>query len=545
MFSILQTTRRKNFLLQFVGLLLLVATNPALATDLEFIDKFQGSAATPYDQFGSFVGLDHDSFIVGAPQGFITSEDEDYGCGFAYIFENVAGEWQQEALLYPHDYKVPGKSFGWGVDIDGEYAVVGDPHDSTDYDAAGAIYLFYKSQGGWIETQKLMASDAEPDREFGRAVSLAENLLVVGASYPSFQGKAYVFERTASIYNETQILTASDADGWTDQFATSVVASENWIFIGAPNAENGSDPNGAVYAFARDESGWDEYQKIVSSDGIYGGFGVDVDFDGESLIIGDTNALNSLGQDVGGGWVFTLVEGAWIEQQKLIPTELTYYDSGGYSVGIENGIAVISHPYDPEEPYGSVFVFAFSSGQWSEQSQLWYDSSIDDAFGKAVAINDGRILIGAPRNYTIPRYGSAYLYEVKGAKSIDCIGFDAPLDDYPVTIKGRRPALPLRATLEFEDETLVTDIDITKPPVAQVYFDSAEDDQAMDITSDLVRSITPDEGNEFLFTPGGVWQYILGLDDYSASGTYTVTMESGDTDDYDFNQECMTQFIVP
>jgi len=145
MFSIFRNTQTHTFWFLTVGAFLLVASASALAIDVEFIDDFQGSAADPFDYFGYSVGLDVDSFIVGAPGGKITFDDEDYSCGLAYIFEKSGSQWQQAALLYPHDYENPGKDFGFSVDIDDGFAVVSSPFETSSL--IGSVYVFQRFFG--------------------------------------------------------------------------------------------------------------------------------------------------------------------------------------------------------------------------------------------------------------------------------------------------------------------------------------------------------------------------------------------------------------
>ena len=52
-----------------------------------------------------------------------------------------------------------------------------------------------------------------------------------------------------------------------------------------------------------------------------------------------------------------------------------------------------------------------------------------------------------------------------------------------------------------------------------------------------------DDGNQFVYT-GSHWQLNLKTKNYSASGTYTVTIISGDEDEYTIDPTCEATFVI-
>ena len=133
--------------------------------------------------------------------------------------------------------------------------------------------------------------------------------------------------------------------------------------------------------------------------------------------------------------------------------------------------------------------------------------------------------------------------------NIECIGFDYPMDEIvTVPVNKMRLALPLRASLKDAEGMTVTGSSLIARPVVQVmFFSSAPDGQWEDV-SDLIEWINedPDDGNEFVYMPESQeWHFKLSARPYSATGTYLVTMESGDEDEYLFPEEsmCKAQFV--
>ncbi len=137
-----------------------------------------------------------------------------------------------------------------------------------------------------------------------------------------------------------------------------------------------------------------------------------------------------------------------------------------------------------------------------------------------------------------------FVAEVPVGPEFECVGFEPPMDNPPVTVKKNR-ALPLKATLFDEFEFLVTDMDVVSPPVLQVIFSSALGDPPIDVTEDALPAGQSSEGNIFSYDFGSEqWRYNLKTTNYSASGSYTIRLVSGDDDEYIVEPACETTFVI-
>jgi hypothetical protein len=136
------------------------------------------------------------------------------------------------------------------------------------------------------------------------------------------------------------------------------------------------------------------------------------------------------------------------------------------------------------------------------------------------------------------KYGYPYL---------DCVGYEFPLDSGPVTVRGKSRVLPLTAELFDNDGFEITGLDLISPPVIQVWFKAGVDVDPIDVTDDVLTTGMATEGNEFIYLDSGVdagkWHFALKTTNYSASGTYTLTMDSADPDEYLFYRPCEAAFI--
>lgn len=115
-----------------------------------------------------------------------------------YVFKRANGTWSQQAKLVPEDGDA-GDLFGSDVALAGDTALVcawwdTDPNGTR----AGAAYLFERANGTWRQRTKLTPEDGDAGDDFGVAVALADDTLLVGADgdeQPNGEeaGSAYVF----------------------------------------------------------------------------------------------------------------------------------------------------------------------------------------------------------------------------------------------------------------------------------------------------------------------------------------------------------------
>jgi len=122
-----------------------------------------------------------------------------------------------------------------------------------------------------------------------------------------------------------------------------------------------------------------------------------------------------------------------------------------------------------------------------------------------------------------------------------CIGFEPPMDGGPVTVKKNR-VLPFKAVIQDESGNPIIDLDIVSPPVIQVLFDSGME-LAVDVTDDALPAGQGTDGNQFEFGTDK-WQFNLKTKNYTAEGTYTVSIVSGDDSEYTINPTCVGTFVI-
>ncbi len=208
------------------------------------------------DEFGFSVALSGDTAVIGA------SYAGNGWSGFAYVFTRSGTTWTQQAELSASDGQ-PEDQFGWSVAVSGDTVVVGSVYDDG---RTGSAYVYIRTGTSWTEQQKLTASDAALEDAFGGSVSIDGDTTVVGAGWKdSFIGAAYVYTRTGTTWTQQAKITASDGTNG-DEFGTAVSLSGDNIVVGARFVNVWT---GAAYIFQRTGTSWTQEQRINASDGTY------------------------------------------------------------------------------------------------------------------------------------------------------------------------------------------------------------------------------------------------------------------------------------
>jgi hypothetical protein len=371
---------------------MLVATAASAAEQ-----KLTAREGEALDQFGYSVAISGDAMIVGSPLDFIGANVEQ---GSATIFTRTANVWSEQVKLTASDGAAR-NDFGLAVAIDGDTAVVGAP-GTNGYRGSVAIYV--RDGSAWTRQATLTSNDAHEADGFGYSVAIDGNTLVVGAvgvdvgPYAA-HGAAYVFVRNGS--NWTQQAKLTQTDGWTsDNFGLDVDVDGNTLVVSTGRHDVGSNQNqGAAWVFVRSGSNWSQQAKLTASDAaIFDEFGCSVALDGNTIVVGSLARIGANDYQ-GAAYIFERTGGVWTEQTRVTAIGGAVNDRFGYSVALDGDSFVVgSFGYDVGENanQGSVHVFTRSQGIWSlHAKRTAFDGATFDNLGYAVALSGDDIAAGA------------------------------------------------------------------------------------------------------------------------------------------------------
>ena len=199
--------------------------------------------------FGSRVAVDGNTALVGA----VGHDELASNAGAAYLFEinENTGEWNQSRMFQAVDGR-QSDAYGVAVALEGNVAIVGarqkDEYDSNGVQTVrdnGAAYIYEKGLN-WNEAsvQKLIASDPGALDYFGTDVAISDGRVVISAfrgeaidEYNS-TGSVYVFQKSAGVWEESDIRILGSQPTYYDFFGTAIDFSGNTLMVTSPADED-------------------------------------------------------------------------------------------------------------------------------------------------------------------------------------------------------------------------------------------------------------------------------------------------------------------
>lgn len=213
---------------------------------------------------------------------------------------------------------------------------------------------------------------------------------------------------------QTQKITAPDGES-SDFFGYSVLMSQGDLFVGAQGRDS---RNGAVYVYPAGGGYASAASIIEPPSGTRNYFGTRILRQGDSLFVSGQRS-GEAATSAGAVYVYQKdASGAWNLSQTLTATAPGSNDWFGNALAIENDRLLIGAPrrdLDGVLDVGAVYAFTRDgSGQWSENAVIIPDTpTAQGEFGASVALKNGRALVGMPGyGQAFAKSGIAYAYSV-------------------------------------------------------------------------------------------------------------------------------------
>ena len=401
-------------------------------------EKLIAPDAALFDWFGSSVSISANTLICGAE-----SDDTAFGTqtGSAYIYTKTAGHWTLHEKILPNDPE-PEDSFGTAVSVSGDFAIISATRDDDRGTDSGSAYIFTKFADSWLQIDKLLASDGEEEDRFGASVSISDDTAVVGARFNDSPdrntGSVYIFVRDGLFWNQQAKITPNDVER-NDEFGTAVSISGDTLIVSSPNDDDNGSNSGSAYIFTRAKGVWTQQAKLLPDIGAaLDEFGLSVSIIGDTALIG-APMNDQLGSNSGTAYTFTRSKGIWTQQQHLLPDDGTENIRFGNAVAISDNTALIGafRSSDFDAGSGAAYYFQNTKGSWIQRAKLVpSDPDRGDLFGNAVAIDDSTAIIGSwwddhPDQFDTKR-GSAYTFDLNPPMPAD-LNQDGTLDFFDIS----------------------------------------------------------------------------------------------------------------
>lgn len=329
-----------------------------------------------YDEFGMSVALSGTTIVVGARSNSFDANAQDSlsRAGAVFVFEKSGNTWvQAQKLVAPtrSEFDV----FGSAVALSGSTLAVSAPsHDNL----RGAVFMFEKIGASWVYSQKLQATGG--NTYLGVSLALAGNYLAVrnlnntdvNEANPLDQaGSVIVFEKTGTTWAQAQKLVAADRT-ISHRFGGALALHGSTLVIGA-NGDFGG--KGAAYVFERGAMAWTQTQKLIPSDRatqqIYTYFGSAVAVEGGRIVVsGARNSNDAAGVPLqpqrlaGGLYVYDKGASSWALTQKVVWEDPELNSDDWNNLAISGNTIVRGSPANGSVSSvnrGSGVVFVFSN----------------------------------------------------------------------------------------------------------------------------------------------------------------------------------------
>lgn len=342
--------------------------------------------------------------------------------------------------------------FGSAVALDGNVLVVGSPGEDHSTAAGvndtGAVRVFERQGGSWVETDKLRAPTETAGENFGYSVDVAlgddgTDYLIVGSPLFTGGGRAHLFKRNGDGPWLHEVAVTQEVPDAGDRFGEAVAID----YFQPPNDPNATGPvfvaavtspgnkeepsgsqNGSVSIFQR-SGGPPTWGRTHEFFGAFAdGLGKSVAMGGPNIIVGG-EGLDGAGVNAGGALLYS--------QGNLVVTVYNYAGgielkpsdpqpagaSGmGLAAALDNdpaspGIAVIGAPLHDGGNFntGKVYIYSLLGSNFpEEEASLQVPGTPAQAtFGTSVDLSGAILAVGAP-GFPLGSDGTVFLYE-KGA----------------------------------------------------------------------------------------------------------------------------------
>ena len=314
-----------------------------------------------------------------------------------------------------------------GEDSDAN-GIDGDQSDNAAADS-GAVYIFTRSDGTWIPSAYVKASNSDAGDQFGDAVALSADgtTLAVGAFREASAvvgnqldntavgaGAVYVFTRSGATWSQQAYLKASNPDA-ADNFGggrLSISASGDVVVAGAADEDSNGTPtnnnvlsSGAAYVFERIGNVWTQtaylkapnleamdffgYRNVVSGDGNT----IAVSAYGESSAATGVNGNSTDNSASQAGAVYVFVRSgsmSWIFDSylKASNTAAVAWFGSSLSIAYDGNRIAVGARFEGSGSAQSGAAYLFDrSGSWQQTAYLKASNAeVQDNFGFDLAL---------------------------------------------------------------------------------------------------------------------------------------------------------------
>ena len=268
----------------------------------------------------------------------------------------------------------------------------------------------------WSQILKMDASDEDINDNFGSAVAMNDDYMLIGSYNAqgvslSDVGKVYVWKKSYSTFSDYQIL-APNLQSTSMNFGSSVTIQDNFLMVGAPNRFfNSKEKAGSVYYYKYNggtakwgilNNGPYKEDELIQhgTPAAFDRFGCSISVDGNYMIIG---ASGKGGGGKGKACIYKY-QSNWVFVKDIVGSTSANNDEFGHKVQVLGNLAYASAP-NHNTNRGIIYIFNRTNGgsdNWGEIQKVIMESAyINTYFGNDFCFGSSWGIIGSKRSNTL------------------------------------------------------------------------------------------------------------------------------------------------
>ncbi len=326
--------------------------------------------------------------------------------------------WWRDATRLDIDTKADPRGAGSSVAISGDLALVGMDSSDALGRCAGAAYSF--SPGFAAPVSILGTDDADEFGDLGVSIAACGDIAIVGKPGDTAKGEdagaALIFQKDRrGQWHRSAKLLGNDVQP-ADRFGDAVALTNRFALVAARGLHN----SGAVYVFEQDTQGaWRQTAKLKPEQGTSGdGFGWSVAVNENLAVVGAPTDKFEEQFEAGAAYIFKReTDGTWHQLARLAPSDSRSYQHFGRSVATHGAKIAVGAPLTNDSSGIVYFYEADTNGQWKNVGRIAPQVPVKcGCFGKSIAMNARYLAVGAPSD-SYAR-GAVYLFHAENVADL-------------------------------------------------------------------------------------------------------------------------------
>lgn len=299
---------------------------------------------------------------------------------------------------------------GGTVAVDGEWAVVGAPDDSTAAPFSGSFSIYRKQGGVWGAPQTFRLGAGSDFLTLGSAVALDATsglMIVTMPGFASSTGLVWTLQLQNGVWQQVASPIPPEFV-IQSQFGASVAIDGTLAVVGQPTLGTGR-----AHVFRFNGTFWDRLGTLqLPAESVASDFGSSVAISGTTVVVGSPGGLGN----VGGVHVYEIINDTPTFVTTLLPTDAGVVLDTGRRVAVSGDWIAAQSVQGFADP-AVVSLFHRSGGVWSPSQRFESAASpagLSDGFGSAMELRGDRLLIGLTGNeFTDGVPGQVFMYRLQ------------------------------------------------------------------------------------------------------------------------------------